>query len=226
MRFDKTSSLRGGSNRVGSCLQLVKAALAAAMDRETNLVISREEWDELHASSPRSLEAALSVLRKRLPQELNLIEDDEVLYLRERRLHFTSSEGNPEVSSLHCVNVETGDLKEFVQTFLGIEGEVCTSQADDNLFARREELFAILLRGPIVSWASFDVHSHVDVLGRRYETGVGCPDREEMWVVPSRCRLEAIVTSSVEVVDLFRKEGVSTVLVSGPESLYFRSYED
>jgi len=94
---------------------------------------------------------------------------------------------------VHVLNEKVKDWEEYLLSFLNIDGEVCASYLEENLYSYRKNTVGILLKGKTNASFTFDCWSRKDMKGYRRATYRGNEGRSEHWVVPSQMQPVAIV---------------------------------
>jgi len=152
--------------------------------------------DRLEGLSDRVRGKIREILDKRLPNHLVLQPDDsgEWYGLSARQTWWAGYE----VNDVHVVNKHVDDVVEFVENFCRIPGEVCFSDADEQLlYHRRKTFLGIVMRGPARACWGEDVYSDIDPFtGRRFPhpCRTGQP-RTEDWLIPAKSSLLKVVTN-------------------------------
>ena len=120
---------------------------------------------------------------------------------------------------IHVVNDTVDDLIEYINEFSKIDGVVCFSDLDDQLFRQRRSTIAVIVSGTPTHSFPFDCWSLRPANSKaRFATSEGNQNRNEYWISPIQCRIEALVCcerTEEEVLRASKKIGCGFVTIKG-----------
>jgi len=99
----------------------------------------------------------------------------------------------------HIINkdININDICAEINHISQISGEICVSDIYDQQFTCRKNVIGLILQGKPTATFDCDCWSSIDKkTGRRYATELnGNARRSESWIIPSNCKIIAVVCS-------------------------------
>lgn len=166
---------------------------------------------ELPVSTPSGEQIETETMQSALRPYLNTVlpiklavrgrryKDKVILETYDRTIEGVEQEKPHHGQWVHILNKKVDDLKQYIESFMQIDGEISVSEIQDQHFLMRQYYLALILEGTPTQLYLQDVGTRVDDwTGRRIQSA-GVPkgaERTEGFLVPSKSKLVGIITDT------------------------------